>query len=45
MAKKKTRRRDGYMLIFRTSITTRSGKRIHARSYGLKAFPIWIKAA
>jgi hypothetical protein len=31
--------------IFRPYITTRTGKVIWARWYGLKAFPIWVKAA
>jgi len=39
--RKQKPRKDGYY-IFRTSITTRSGKRIHAWQYGLKAFRIWV---
>lgn len=30
------------MYIFRTWITTKDGKRIYARDYGLRAFRIWI---
>ena len=40
---KKPERRDGRVLMFVASITTRSGKRIHAKDYGLKAFPIWVR--
>ncbi|WP_423404738.1 hypothetical protein ACNQFG_09650 [Faecalibacterium prausnitzii] len=30
------------MLIFRAWKTTKDGKRIYAKTYGLKAFPIWV---
>ena len=30
------------MWIFRAWKTTKDGKRIYAKAYGLKAFPIWI---
>lgn len=39
--RKQKRRKDGYW-IFRPCITTRSGKRIWAWTYGLKAFRIWV---
>jgi hypothetical protein len=29
--------------IFRTRITTKSGKILYAREYGRKAFRIWVK--
>ena len=35
--------RPGYRLIFVKWITTRSGKRIYASSYGLQAFAIWVR--
>jgi hypothetical protein len=31
--------------IYRTRITTRSGKVLYAAQYGLRAFRLWIKAA
>lgn len=34
---------EGYRVIFTTHITLRNGKRIHASSYGLKAFRIIVK--
>jgi hypothetical protein len=37
--------RFGYVLIFRPYIRTRRGRIIYAWQYGLKAFPIWVKAA
>lgn len=42
--KKSNKTRVGYVLIFRKSIRTRNGKIIYASSYGLNAFPIWVKA-
>ena len=30
------------MYIFRTSITTKDGTKIYAKSYGKKAFRIWV---
>lgn len=30
------------MYIFRTWTTTKDGRRIYARDYGLRAFRIWI---
>ncbi|MCA9121935.1 MAG: hypothetical protein H6822_26645 [Planctomycetaceae bacterium] len=33
----------GYHLIWRASITTKSGKKIYASQCGIKAFPIWVK--
>lgn len=30
------------MLIFRPWRTTKDGKRIYAKAYGKKAFPIWV---
>ena len=44
MAEKETAP-DGYEVIYRTSITTRSGKRIYAYQYGLKAFRLLIRKA
>ncbi|WP_255519020.1 MULTISPECIES: hypothetical protein [Gilliamella] len=35
-------KREGYTLIFRSFITTKSGKRVYASQCGLKAFPIWV---
>ena len=31
------------MWIFRTWITTKSGERIYAKDYGLRAFRIWVE--
>ncbi len=31
------------MYIFRTWITTKSGEKIYAKDYGLKAFRIWVE--
>lgn len=36
---------DGAEYIYRRSITTRSGKRIFAESYGLRAFRIKVRKA
>jgi len=33
----------GYKLIFRAWITGRGGKRIYARQYGIKAFPVLVR--
>lgn len=33
----------GYELIFRPVITLRNGKKLYAWTYGLKAFPLWVK--
>lgn len=35
--------KPGHTLIFRTVITLRNGKRLHASQCGLKAFPIWVR--
>ncbi len=35
--------RPGYRLIYRAFFTTKSGKRIYASQYGLKAFAFWVK--
>ena len=35
--------RPGYHVIYVAYITTRNGKRLYARSYGLRAFAIWVK--
>lgn len=32
----------GKRLVFRPWITTRDGKRLYARQFGKRAFPIWI---
>jgi len=29
-------------LIFRASITLKNGKKIYAKDYGYKGFPIWV---
>lgn len=34
----------GYKLIFRATIRTRSGRIIRASTYGLRAFPLLVKA-
>lgn len=34
---------DNYVVIFRPFITLKNGKRIYAKSFGKKAFPIKIK--
>ena len=34
--------RPGYKLIFRTVITLKNGKKLHASAAGLKAWPIWV---
>ena len=36
---------DGYELIFRSTITTKSGKVIKASWFGIKGFPILIPTA
>lgn len=38
----KQNRQDGHY-IYRTSIRTRTGRRIFAWQYGLKAFKIWVR--
>lgn len=38
---KPTKPKGGKHLIFRTWITV-GGKKIYAKDYGLKAFPIWV---
>jgi len=35
--------RPGYKLIFRPWITTKDGKKIWAKWFGKRAFPIWVK--
>ncbi len=35
--------RPGYKLIFVAYVTTKSGKRIYASSYGLQGFAIWVR--
>ncbi len=40
MAKTKTKPKG---VIFRASTTTKSGKKIYAKDYGKKAFPIKVK--
>jgi hypothetical protein len=34
--------RPGYKLIYRPVITLRNGKKLHAASKGLKAWPLWV---
>jgi hypothetical protein len=34
--------RPGHKLIYRSVITLRNGKKLHASAVGKKAFPIWI---
>ena len=36
---------DGYTLIFRASITTKSGKTIFAKWFGIRGFPILVPVA
>lgn len=36
------RPRKGMRLIFRASITLKDGKKIYAKDYGYKGFPIWV---
>ena len=36
---------EGYVLIFRPYRDLKSGKRIYAKTYGFRAFPMLIKAA
>ena len=36
---------DGYKVIFRGSITTRNGRTIYAKHYGLRGFPILVPIA
>lgn len=38
----KSRGRDGHF-IYTAWITLRNGRRLHARSVGLRAFKIWVK--
>jgi hypothetical protein len=33
----------GFKYVFRASITTRSGRTLYARNYGLRAWPILVK--
>jgi len=35
--------RPGYHLIFRPVIRLRNGRVLYAQSYGLAAFPIWVR--
>jgi len=36
--------KPGEILIFRRFRTTKDGRVLDARNYGLKAWPIWVKA-
>lgn len=36
---------DGYVLIFRPYRDLKNGKRIYAKTYGLRAFPMVVKAS
>lgn len=36
---------EGYVLIFRPYRDLKSGKRIYAKTYGYRAFPMVVKAA
>ena len=36
---------DGYELIFRSTITTKSGKVIYAKWFGIRGFPILVPIA
>lgn len=36
---------DGYEIIFRASITTKSGRVVYAKWYGLRGFPILVPIA
>ncbi len=34
---------DGYTVIFRAWITQKNGKRLHAKTVGIRGFPIIVK--
>ncbi len=34
---------QGFQVIFRTWVTLRNGKRVHASAYGLKAFRLTVR--
>lgn len=36
-------KREGYVLIFRPWYKNKDGKIIHAKQFGKKVFPMWIK--
>ncbi|MGN6728236.1 MAG: hypothetical protein ACTHJG_00160 [Rhodanobacteraceae bacterium] len=36
---------EGYVLVFRPYRTLKNGKRIYAKTYGKRAFPMLVKAA
>lgn len=36
---------EGYVLVFRPWRTLKNGKRIYAKTYGFRAFPMLMKAA
>lgn len=36
---------QGYVLVFRPYRALKNGKRIYAKTYGLRAFPMLIKSA
>lgn len=40
--KKRVVARPGYKVVFRPYITTKSGRVIYARTYGIRAFPILV---
>ena len=43
MGAKPTRpRRDRRVLIFRPYYTTKDGRRVYAKWYGLKSWPLWV---
>lgn len=39
---KKPTSRPGYVLIFRAYYTDKDGRRVYAKWYGLKAWPLWV---
>lgn len=36
---------DGHQLVFRATITTRNGRVLHAKWFGIRGFPILIRTA
>lgn len=35
---------DGYKIVFRASITLKNGKKLFAKQFGIKGFPILVPA-
>lgn len=40
-----SRRRPGYRLIYRATVTRKDGTKLKAADYGLRGFPIWVPVA